>query len=102
MDTQTRIVIHGASGRMGQALLRLAAERTDLQVVAAVSRKVESRAIDGVPQFASSELSGLPPFDVAIDFSLPEGFDGILAACIEKVSGGYPPRRQFALSHYCP
>jgi 4-hydroxy-tetrahydrodipicolinate reductase len=66
---------------MGQALLRLAAERADLQVVAAVSRRVESRVIDGIPQFASSELAGIPGFDVAIDFSLPEGFDGILAAC---------------------
>ena len=66
---------------MGQPLLRLAQERSDLQIVAAVSRRVESRAIDGVPQFASSELGGVPEFDVAIDFSLPEGFDGILAAC---------------------
>jgi 4-hydroxy-tetrahydrodipicolinate reductase len=69
---------------MGQALLRLAAEHPDLQVVAAVSRKVQSRAIDGIPQFAASELAGLPAFDVAIDFSLPEGFDGILSACVER------------------
>lgn len=66
---------------MGQALLRLAGERTDLAVVAAVSRKVTSRAIAGIPRFASSELEGVPDFDVAIDFSLPEGFDGILQAC---------------------
>jgi 4-hydroxy-tetrahydrodipicolinate reductase len=76
-----RILIHGASGRMGQALLRLASERTDLEVVAAVSRRIESRAIDGIAQFTTAELSGVPAFDVAIDFSLPEGFDGILAAC---------------------
>lgn len=86
MTTPTRILIHGARGRMGQALLRLAGERSDLQVVAAVSRKVESRAVDGVPQFASSELSGVPEFDVAIDFSLPEGFDGILALCQSRRS----------------
>jgi 4-hydroxy-tetrahydrodipicolinate reductase len=104
MDTQTRIIIHGASGRMGQALLRLGAERSDLQVVAAVSRKVESRAIDGIPQFASKELSGLPPFDVAIDFSLPEGFDGILSMCIERnaalVSGttGLIPEQREAIA----
>ena len=104
MDNRTRIVIHGASGRMGQALLRLAAERSDLQVVAAVSRKVESRAIDGIAQFASSELSGLPAFDVAIDFSLPEGFDGILATCVERqaalVSGttGLEPTQRQAIA----
>lgn len=66
---------------MGQALLRLAAEREDLEVVAAVSRVVDSRVIDGVPRFAASELAGVPAFDVAIDFSLPEGFDGILSLC---------------------
>src|SRR5689334_20296485 len=81
MNNPTRILIHGASGRMGQALLRLAVERSDVEVVAAVSRKVESRAIDGIPQFAANELGGVPEFDVAIDFSLPEAFDGILAAC---------------------
>ncbi len=103
MDTHIRTIIHGASGRMGQALLRLAGERTDLQVVAAVSRRVESRAIDGIPQFASSELGGVPEFDVAIDFSLPEAFDPILAACRSRgaalVSGttGLSPAQQQAL-----
>ena len=33
-----RILIHGASGRMGRALLRLVGERPELQLVAAVSR----------------------------------------------------------------
>lgn len=86
MNTPTRIIIHGASGRMGQALLRLAGERPDIEVVAAVSRRVASRVIDGVPQFASSELGGVPEFDVAIDFSLAEGFDPILAACRSRHS----------------
>jgi len=84
MNTTTRILIHGASGRMGQALLRLAAEREDLQIAAAVARTVGQRVIEGVPQFAASELSGVPAFDVAIDFSLPEAFDGILAACLAR------------------
>jgi len=86
MSNPTRILIHGASGRMGQALLRLAGERSDLEVAAAVSRKVESRAIDGIAQFTAAELSGVPAFDVAIDFSLPEGFDGILAVCRSRRS----------------
>jgi 4-hydroxy-tetrahydrodipicolinate reductase len=81
MSTPIRILIHGASGRMGQALLRLASERPDLEVAGAVSRKVQSRVIDGVPQFATSELGGVPAFDVAIDFSLAEGFDAILDTC---------------------
>ena len=39
----TRLLIHGASGRMGQALLRLAAEQPDrFQVVGAVTRRTPS------------------------------------------------------------
>lgn len=86
MSSPVRILIHGASGRMGQALLRLAAERDDVEVVAAVQRRPGQRVVDGVPYFAASELSGVPPFDVAIDFSLPEAFDAILALCATRGS----------------
>lgn len=81
-----RILIHGASGRMGQALLRLAAVQADLlTVAAAVTRQPPAqRVVDGVPYFAVAELSGVPDFDVAIDFSLPEGFDAILALCAHR------------------
>ncbi|MCY7355081.1 MAG: 4-hydroxy-tetrahydrodipicolinate reductase [Lysobacter sp.] len=86
MTTPTRLLIHGANGRMGQALLRLCAEQNGPCAIAgAVSRgKVGQRVIAGVPQFAASELNGAPVFDVAIDFSLPEGFDAILALCVER------------------
>lgn len=69
---------------MGLALMRLCSGRGDCQVVAAVSRKVAQRVIDGVPQFAASELHGAPRFDVAIDFSLAEAFDPMLALCVER------------------
>ena len=73
---------------MGQALLRLAADNPALQVVAAVTRRSPAqRVVDGVPHFASSELSGAPEFDVAIDFSLPEGFDPVLALCVQRGAG---------------
>jgi 4-hydroxy-tetrahydrodipicolinate reductase len=64
--------------------LRLAAEQPGLSVTAAVSRSVGQRVIDGVPQFASTELHGVPAFDVAIDFSQPEAFDPILDLCSER------------------
>ena len=84
--TPVRLLIHGAAGRMGQALLRLAAERPEaFQVVAAVTRRAPAqRVVDGVPHFAATELAGVPAFDVAIDFSLPEGFDPVLALCVER------------------
>jgi 4-hydroxy-tetrahydrodipicolinate reductase len=81
------MLVHGASGRIGQILLRLASERADLQVVGAVSRNVGQRVIDGVPQFSARELSGVPAFDVAIDFSRNEGFDGILDLCLQRGTG---------------
>lgn len=83
-ESNVRVLIHGANGRMGQALQRLCKEASGCVVVAAVARKVGSRVIDGIPQFAAAELSGAPEFDVAIDFSLPEGFDAILGLCIAR------------------
>lgn len=85
MDEVLRLLIHGASGRMGQALLRLAAENPALSVVAAVThRRPVARVVQGVAHFAASELHGVPAFEVAIDFSLPAGFDPILALCLER------------------
>ena len=82
MSAPVRVLVHGASGRMGQTLLRLARERDDLQVVGAVSGSApKQRVVDGVPHFGGRELAGAPAFDVAIDFSLPQGFDAILALC---------------------
>lgn len=88
MGEPVRLMIHGANGRMGQALLRLAAEQpAAFTVVAAVSRKPAQRVVDGVPFFASSELAGAPAFDAAIDFSLPEAFDPVLALCADRGAG---------------
>ena len=80
-----RLLIHGANGRMGRALQRLCRdEPTGCEVVAAVSRAVAGRVVDGVPQFAAAELPGVPDFDVAIDFSLPQAFDPVLALCVAR------------------
>ncbi len=85
MSEPIRLLIHGASGRMGQALQRLCADDAfGCHVEAAVARKVGQRVVDGVPQFAASELAAVPEFDVAVDFSLPEGFDPLLALCLER------------------
>ena len=69
---------------MGQALLRLAADVPAVQVVAAVQRRIGQRVVEGVPHFASSELAGAPAFDAAIDFSLPDAFDPVLALCLAR------------------
>lgn len=84
MSEPVRLLIHGANGRMGQALQRLCVEGAGCRVVGAVSRRVSQRVVEGVPQFAATELAGVPDFDVAIDFSLPEAFDPLLALCVER------------------
>jgi len=74
-----RLLIHGASGRMGRALLRLASEDARLQCVAAVSGQGKPIAeAMAVPVFAAKDTAQLPDFDVLVDFSLPVAFDAAL------------------------
>lgn len=79
MSPPIRLLIHGASGRMGRALLRLVAADARFDVVAAVSR-----GGNGAHDLAADRLGQAAPFDVAIDFSLPAGFDAILALCVRR------------------
>lgn len=81
MNKPLRLVIHGASGRMGKALLRLAHDDARLQVVAAVSRSGTVEDVGHAQNIRADRLADCPEFDVAIDFSLPEGFDPVLALC---------------------
>lgn len=74
-------MIHGASGRMGKALLRLARDDARLQVVAAVSRSGTAGDAIAIP---ADRLADCPAFDVAVDFSLPKGFDAVLELCCSR------------------
>lgn len=87
MTDSVRLLIHGASGRMGRALLRLAADDPSVDVVAAVARRIDQRVVDGVAWFTAAEMRGAPDFDVAVDFSLPEAFDQVLALCRQRGKG---------------
>jgi 4-hydroxy-tetrahydrodipicolinate reductase len=81
-DAPIRILIHGATGRMGGALLRLAAADPRFAPVAAVSRSGADAG--SVPSFRADAIALPPDYDLAIDFSLPEAFDGILGACLAR------------------
>lgn len=100
--TPTKILIYGASGRMGRALLRLATGDPRFQVVAAVVGRTLP-PLDGlsIPVFGPQQLDQTPVFDVAIDFSQPEGFDAILdhslargAALVSGTTGLSDAQRQ--------
>jgi len=84
MTPRLELLINGASGRMGRALLRLAAEDPRLHVVATVCGRASEPCDPGVPMVPSDRLAEAPPFDVAIDFSQPDGFDTVLACCIAR------------------
>lgn len=79
---KTRLLIFGASGRMGRALLRIAANDSRFEVVAAVVGR-DASSIEGVlcPIVPINQLQQLPAFDVAVDFSQPEAFETILQFC---------------------
>lgn len=101
MNRPIRILVHGASGRMGSALLRLASQ-AGLEVVAAVARSAPDAS--GVRWLPSERLHDAPEFDVAIDFSLPEAFDRVLEMCVARavplVSGttGLSPEQHRAVT----
>jgi 4-hydroxy-tetrahydrodipicolinate reductase len=82
MTIPVQILIHGASGRMGQALLRLAAGYDHLRVAAAVAPPKEASGLLGTPFHTLADLESVIDFDVAIDFSTPLGFDAMLAFCV--------------------
>jgi 4-hydroxy-tetrahydrodipicolinate reductase len=65
---------------MGRALLRLIADDARFTVAAAITARPCSDLGD-VPQLTADGLARAPEFDVAIDFSLPAGFDAILELC---------------------
>lgn len=72
MDTPIKLLIFGAGGRMGQALVRLASANPALQIITASGRA------------QADQLDVLPAFDVAIDFSSPAGFDAVMALCVSR------------------
>jgi 4-hydroxy-tetrahydrodipicolinate reductase len=86
MSEPIRLLIHGASGRMGRALLRLAAADARMKVVAGVSRSGAQLEGAPVPVLAGEALGDCPDFDVAVDFSLPAALPELLRLCEQRQS----------------
>ncbi|MEO8000364.1 MAG: 4-hydroxy-tetrahydrodipicolinate reductase [Arenimonas sp.] len=87
MKEKLKLIIFGASGRMGQALLRIAEADPRFELVAGVVGHNVS-PMDGVAcsLFAINQLAELPEFDIAIDFSQPEAFENILQFCESRTA----------------
>jgi len=79
-----RLLIHGATGRMGEALLRLAGPERGVVVVAAVSRTPLADTRHAALWVPAGELAQAPAFDVALDFSQPCALNALAAACVSR------------------
>lgn len=88
----SRIAIHGATGRMGQAIIRLISEEKDCILVSAFTDAsdpwVGKPIRDLVPttncphQFGSSDSIDLDGVDVVVDFSHPDATPQLLSRCL--------------------
>ncbi|MEO8012385.1 MAG: 4-hydroxy-tetrahydrodipicolinate reductase, partial [Dokdonella sp.] len=93
MPKRIALIIHGAAGRMGQALLRLAAQRDDVDIVAALVRAHSDRhgqAVGSAQQTRAQPLlfsATLPDdlcADVMIDFAGATAFDAALQLAVDR------------------
>jgi 4-hydroxy-tetrahydrodipicolinate reductase len=84
MTTSIDLVVHGASGRMGQRLLALSGEFPQLNLVAAVARRTAGLDVREGVALPAVRLAEAPAFRLMVDFSLPEAFDAALALAVER------------------
>ena len=75
-----RILLCGASGRMGRAVASAAGQETGVCIVARYARNEDQAA--GVQALAS--IGAAPDFDVALDFSRPDALASLLELCVER------------------
>jgi len=82
-DTRARLLIHGASGRMGRSLLALVAEHPGLHLVAAVANAPRAD-LGALAVLRPAQIAQAPAFDVVIDFSAPQALPALARACRER------------------
>ena len=80
-----RVLVHGASGRMGRSLVALLAEHPDLQLVAAVGNAPRAD-LGALSVLRPAQIGQAPGFDVAIDFSAAAALPALAAACAERAA----------------
>ena len=89
----TRVVIHGAAGRMGRRLVALAIEDPKLELVGAMEHAehdligTDAGELAGTGRADVPVDATLPACDVVIDFSLPAGTRALLPRCREAGCG---------------
>jgi 4-hydroxy-tetrahydrodipicolinate reductase len=86
MSPSIPVAVHGASGRMGQAIARVIAECAELRLVAALVRADSALAMQPIdpPLCRTTELAREVSPTVLIDFSEAAAFDRALALALER------------------
>lgn len=84
-----RIAVVGAAGRMGQTLLRLAAEADDLRVTGAIVRPGSAADGEAVPghdglAYTGDPAAGLASAEVVLDFAAPPAGEPLVKHCAEN------------------
>jgi len=89
--TKTRVAIHGAGGRMGQRLIALGTQDSDLQIVAALDAAAHPRLGSDVGTIAGVGEIGVPlttdlqvEADAVVDFSVRAGTEAITSVCVGR------------------
>jgi 4-hydroxy-tetrahydrodipicolinate reductase len=88
----TKIVISGATGRMGQTLVRMITDDSDLALVGGIDR--ERLAGDDAARYgcrvietAAAAQQLIREADVVIDFSAVAGLQNLLTKCLPEIKG---------------
>lgn len=84
MSEPIQVIVLGAAGRMGQAVLRIVAESTGVEVSAALVRGGSHALFDSASSRYSTQVDSETCADVLIDFSGSDGFDAALALAMER------------------
>lgn len=82
-EPRIRLLIHGASGRMGRSLIASLTEHSQLHLVAAVASAPRSD-LGALSVLPPSQLVHAPAFDVAVDFSAPSGLRALGDVCVAR------------------
>jgi 4-hydroxy-tetrahydrodipicolinate reductase len=95
MSAVTRIAVLGATGRMGRAVIQAVAQSAQAQLGAALERTGHAEMGRDAAQVIGAEAAGVviaadlsqAEFDVAIDFTRPEGTLAALDSCLRARRG---------------
>lgn len=89
-ESNLRIAVHGAAGRMGQRVVALCLADPETSLAGAIDHASHPKIGSDAGQVCGSGDAGIcidselpSDIDVVIDFSLPEAVDGIVQRCLD-------------------